>query len=311
MKKLLFILILLVNVLSCFSQTIVELINENGISKIPCKINGLDLTLIFDTGASDVSLSLTEALFMFKNGYLKETDILEKSSYSDASGHIGVNTIVNINEIIIAGVKLSNVRAGIVDKLNAPILLGQTAIRKLGVIQLDLENNKLTILNGKPNSGNQISKFKIGQKYGGGKIFYIDETGEHGLIAAEEDQFRGEIFWQDGTERFSGAINMSIGNGKINTEKIVQRNIDGEYPGKICSDLKLNKYDDWYLPSLNELEELYKQRFIVGEFLNYYYWSSSEVDKETIWLQGFATGRQKAFNKKEKIMSAIRAIRSF
>ncbi len=314
MKKLITLIVLL-TLFGCKieAQTKIKMLNEDGLSILPCKINGLDLNFIFDTGASDVSLSFTEALFMFKNGYLNDEDIIEKSKYSDASGNIGVNTVVNIKEIIIAGIKLTNVKAGIVDKLSAPLLLGQTAIRKLGVIQLDFEQNVLTILNGKANPEDNIiiTKFKIGQEFGGGKIFYIDESGEHGLIASLEDQYRGEIFWQDGIERSTGAINMSIGYGNSNTEKIIVKNIKEKYPAKICYDLKLNGYEDWYLPSLYELEELYKQRFIIGEFLNYNYWSSSEIDKEQFWVKGFATGINKPRNKNEIQLSAVRAIRSF
>jgi len=313
-KPIAFIIMLILIVNNIEAQTKIKMLQKGGVSILPCKINGLDLNFIFDTGASDVSLSITEALFMFKNGYLNEEDILEKSNYSDASGNIGVNTIVNIKEIIIAGIKLTNVKAGIVDKLSAPLLLGQTAIRKLGVIQLDFEQNVLTILNGKANPEDNVvvAKFKIGQEFDGGKIFYIDEMGEHGLIAALEDQFRGEIFWQDGIERSSGAINMSIGYGNSNTEKIIVKNVKENYPAKICYDLKLNGYEDWYLPSLKELEELYKQRDIIGGFQNYYYWSSSEMDKEKSWVKAFINeGKNIPCAKNYNPLSAVRAIRSF
>ena len=51
------------------SQTVIKMKKEGGVSIIPCKVNGLNLNFIFDTGASDVSISLTEANFMLKNGY--------------------------------------------------------------------------------------------------------------------------------------------------------------------------------------------------------------------------------------------------
>jgi tetratricopeptide (TPR) repeat protein len=57
---------------------------ESGVYEIPCKINGLDLSCVFDTGASDVSISLTEALFMLKHGHLTESDIKGSASYSIA-----------------------------------------------------------------------------------------------------------------------------------------------------------------------------------------------------------------------------------
>ena len=129
-----------------FSQTVIKMKREGGISIIPCKVNGLNLNFIFDTGASNVSLSMTEATFMLKNGYLSESDILGTNKFSDATGKISEGVIINLKEIEIAGLKLYNVKASIVKNNKAPLLLGQSAIGKLGVIQLDLEQNTLTIL---------------------------------------------------------------------------------------------------------------------------------------------------------------------
>jgi predicted aspartyl protease len=76
MKKILILLIVLGSITSnVIAQTKITMEKEGGVYTIPCKVNGLQLKFIFDTGASDVSLSLTEALFMFKNGYLSEKDI--------------------------------------------------------------------------------------------------------------------------------------------------------------------------------------------------------------------------------------------
>lgn len=69
------------------TQTIIKMKSEGGVSIIPCKVNGLNLNFIFDTGASDVSLSLTEASFMLKNGYLDSNDIIGTSDYLDANGN--------------------------------------------------------------------------------------------------------------------------------------------------------------------------------------------------------------------------------
>lgn len=123
--------------------------SEGGVSIIPCKVNGLNLNFIFDTGASEVSISLTEATFMLKNGYLDTNDIIGTSKYLDANGDISEGVVINLKEIEIAGLKLSNVRATIIKNMKAPLLLGQTAISKLGNIQIDLSSNTLTILKGK------------------------------------------------------------------------------------------------------------------------------------------------------------------
>ena len=153
---------------SLHGQVRIKMKKENGVYTTPCKVNGLKLRFIFDTGASNVSLSLTEALFMLKNGYLDETD-LQGSSYSQiANGDIVENTSVTLKEIEIGGLKLHNIEAVIIHELTAPLLLGQSAINKLGKIQL--EGNELVIINAISTSGNNscqeaISLIKEADKY--------------------------------------------------------------------------------------------------------------------------------------------------
>lgn len=136
--------------LSTFSQVVIKMKKQNGVNVIPCKVNGLNLAFIFDTGASDVSISLTEAIFMLKHGFLKKSDIIGKAKYSDANGNISEGIVINLKEIDIHGLKLHNVRASIVKNANAPLLLGQSAISKLGKIELNLKENTLIINNKKP-----------------------------------------------------------------------------------------------------------------------------------------------------------------
>ncbi len=149
MKINLIILILLIGGFnSAFGQTTIRMKKESGVYVIPCSVNGLTLKFIFDTGASDVSISLTEALFMLKNGYLKSEDILGNVTFSDATGNISEGTKIILRKIEFNGLKITNVEASVVNELSAPILLGQTAIAKLGKFQFDPNNGTLTILNG-------------------------------------------------------------------------------------------------------------------------------------------------------------------
>jgi hypothetical protein len=140
---------------------------EGGVSIIPCKVNGLSLSFIFDTGASDVTISLTEAQFMFKNGYLTKDDIIGTSKYSDANGNISEGININLKEIEIQGLKLYNVKASIVKKLDAPLLLGQSAISKLGKIELDFQNNILTIRNNQNQNSKTNNSTEFCQDYDG------------------------------------------------------------------------------------------------------------------------------------------------
>lgn len=112
-------------------------IDESGIYTIPCEVNGLKLRFVFDTGASDVHLSLLEAAFMIKNGYITREDIIGAEKYSMADGSIEENAIVNLKEIKIGHISLKNVQACISSNINAPILLGQSAIRKMGKYTID------------------------------------------------------------------------------------------------------------------------------------------------------------------------------
>lgn len=146
-KKLAMLCLLLAAVTPMFGQVTVEMKKEGGVFSLPGKVNGLQLEFIFDTGASDVYLSLTEFIFMLKNGYLTEDDIKGESYSMVASGETVRNTDVLLREIEIAGIKVYNVTASVSENLGAPLLLGQSAIQKLGPIQL--EGNKLIISNGK------------------------------------------------------------------------------------------------------------------------------------------------------------------
>lgn len=128
---------------STFAQTSIEMEEENGIYKVPCKVNGLKLKFIFDTGASSVSISSTIANMMFENGYLSEEDILGSGKTQIANGDIINNTIINIREIEISGLHLKDVRAVVIHQQTAPLLLGQSAIQKLG--KVSIVGNRLLI----------------------------------------------------------------------------------------------------------------------------------------------------------------------
>lgn len=150
MRNIILLLLLFVNLpFIGLSQTVIKMKSEGGVSLIPCKINGLKLNFIFDTGASDVSISLTEASFMLKNGYLDKSDIIGTSNYLDANGNINEGININLREIEIGELKIKNVKASIVKNLKAPLLLGQSALSKLGKFQIDLDSNTLTIINEK------------------------------------------------------------------------------------------------------------------------------------------------------------------
>ncbi len=110
---------------------------DGGVCKVKCHINNLPLHFIFDTGASDVSISSVEATFMLKNDYLSATDIMGKQNYITADGNISEGTVVNLKDVKLGSLHLQNVRASVVRNQAAPLLLGQSVLSRLGKIEID------------------------------------------------------------------------------------------------------------------------------------------------------------------------------
>lgn len=119
--------------------------HPGGTFEIPCTVNGLSLKMIFDTGASDVTISSVEANFMLKNGQLSSKDIKGKNHYMTASGDIHEGTVITLKEVKVGDAILHNVDASVVKNQKAPLLLGQSVLEKFGTITIDNINNKLII----------------------------------------------------------------------------------------------------------------------------------------------------------------------
>ncbi len=119
------------------------------------------------------------------------------------------------------------------------------------------------------------SAVKIGDNYGGGIVFFVDVTGQHGLVAATSDA--GE---------------------KTNW-----------YDAKIQANHFRNGYGDWCLPNSQQLNQLYINRSAVGGFSYYGCWSSTEGSAEGAWGQGFGSGYQDGSGK--SVGWCVRAVRAF
>lgn len=235
----------LTNILA--QQRVPMQLEPSGIYTIPCEVNGLKLRFVFDTGASDVHLSLLDAAFMIKNGYIKEEDFIGKNSYLMADGSIAENAIVILKEIKIGNIIIHNVRACISKKMDAALLLGQSAIKKIGKYTVD--NNYLILQgqNSKEYSPDQLNKLenkladsfyvRNGEEYNGqtlnglrhGKGTYTWRNGNkyEGQWLQDKRHGYGTLYYKNGDKYIGNWINdMKDGRGVMIT-------IDGDqYAGE-------------------------------------------------------------------------------
>jgi hypothetical protein len=158
----------------------------------------------------------------------------------------------------------------------------------------------------------------IGESYGGGIVFYVYDNGQHGLIAATTDQ-SGDIRWYGGTNTNTRARADGVGAGKTNTAIIIsdQGPVDGNnFAATKCIEYSVTAdgvtYGDWYLPSKHELNLLYLQIAVVGNFnTSADYWSSTEASSTHAWKQWFSSGVQGTGTKTGISYGYVRAIRAF
>lgn len=124
-------------------HTKVSMRKEGGVYLVPITVNGLHLDFIFDTGASSISLSSAEAMVMYRQGQITQDDIVGQQQFQDATGGVSVGTIVLLRTVQIGDITLENVKASIVDNIQAPLLLGQSALAKFGKVTIDYNHNTI------------------------------------------------------------------------------------------------------------------------------------------------------------------------
>ena len=152
------------------------------------------------------------------------------------------------------------------------------------------------------------SEYVIGEYLNGGYIFYVDGTGEHGLICALSDQSK-EAKW--GNSPPAGATGRAVGTGYQNTTDIVLGCPEEGIAARLCYDLEMNGYSDWFLPSIDELLLMYTNLHSKGSgsFDDNFYWSSTQ-DKYGSWVVSFYYG-SKSNHDREKNSIRTRAVRAF
>ncbi len=155
-----------------------------------------------------------------------------------------------------------------------------------------------------------IQLFAFGNSYQGGIIFYIDDSGNHGLVVAANDQSTSADWGCDGTN-ISGAEGSTINAGEQNTIDIMNGCISSSIAASYCSNLVFEGYSDWSLPSIDELALIYQNLHSVGlgNFSSYNYWSSTEYDNSKSWNYNFGSNIKNTSSKASPY--SVRAIRAF
>ena len=163
---------------------------------------------------------------------------------------------------------------------------------------------------------------EIGDSYQGGIVFYLDSNNLGGLIAAPTDQSYAAEWGCQGTKISAGGTVIGLGNQ--NTIDIEAGCTTVGIAADICANLTLGGYNDWFLPSKDELNEMWKNLADsdgdgtntgpsdpnnLGNFANLVYWSSSETDNDEAWGQIFDLGTQDYGDKVTTVY--VRAVRSF
>ena len=155
---------------------------------------------------------------------------------------------------------------------------------------------------------NDDTCLEIGSSFEGGVIFYLDGNGG-ALIAAPSDQSTSAIWGCPGTLIGTSS---EVGSGSQNTLNMVAgctaSGGHGPKAANICSELTLGGYNDWYLPSVDELALI--EQNISGLNTSYpnFYWSSTEYDSDK--ASQYVGGGGYINNNGKQWTGVVRAIRS-
>jgi hypothetical protein len=106
-----------------------------------------------------------------------------------------------------------------------------------------------------------------------------------------------------------GADGTAVGTGNQNMIDIEAGCTTAGTAADICANLTLGGYSDWFLPSKDELNQMYSNKAVIGGFANVSYWSSTEDDNSSAWWQYFDYGSQSSGNKQNPVY--VRAVRAF
>lgn len=138
-----FIVMLALIANSMLANTTIQMEKYKGVYRVPCTVNGAKMKFIFDTGASSISMSLSMAEYLYDNGYLVDDDLVSLGESTTADGRIVDHIKINIRDLEIGGIHIQNIQAVVQTSLDAPLLLGQSALSQIG--NYSISEDKLII----------------------------------------------------------------------------------------------------------------------------------------------------------------------
>ena len=126
------------------SGNTVKMTRQDGVYHIPVSINGVPMFLIFDTGASFISISAAEAENLYRLGKLTDKDVAGTAKLMDANGEITSGVVVILRAVQIGNRVIDDVEATVMSGLNVPLLMGQSALERFGRISIDYNKGEIS-----------------------------------------------------------------------------------------------------------------------------------------------------------------------
>lgn len=191
---------------------------------------------------------------------------------------------------------------------------GTLQITKIDTISTHQGSSSSTMVR-MPDGKLGVRHYKIGDFIQGGMIFWIDETGEHGIVVDTSD-LSNNVSWYNDSLKVTNANGNGIGAGEMNTLLIISQqtsdNPSGSFAALLCAQSSKFGFGDWYLPSIVELELIYNNLHVPGlmTLSHDLYWSSTECSSNLAW--DFSLLNNKAFCIFQKSNPfRVRAVRRF
>ena len=266
-----------------------------------------------DVAANTLKVGYTEALVSANNAVAANT--AKTGITPDQSDAIVANTakvgyteaLVSANTDVAANIAktgITSVQADAILDNTSNIVTNATLIAALEARIAALE----------PSNPAEIGDFRAG-----GVVFWVDPNdNNHGLVCAIEDQ-SSAIPWYNGSNDQTFATGITVGTGSSNTDNIisVQGATETSYAAGLARSYSGGGYNDWYLPSEDELDLIYQNKTTINttalanggnNFDDGYYWSSTELTSAFSRIQDFADGvHYNSFKFSENYVRAVRA----